>query len=70
MIGPEAAKGLLQTRLNAAGLREPLSGSVAPRPAGGGSGAIWTFTRQAGPARGGATALAAGVTDRHVHADF
>lgn len=69
-IGPEVAKGLLQTRPNAAGLREPMMDSMAPRHVLSGFGVPRTFTRQARPARVGATAPAARASDRHVHADF
>jgi dihydroxy-acid dehydratase len=70
MIEIDAVKGTLKVRLTAAELRARKKDWKGPKPTEYGSGAIWKYAQQVGPAVDGAVTHPGGAGEKHVYADI
>ncbi len=69
MIEIDAVKGTLKVRLTAAELRARKKEWKGPKDTEFGSGAIWKYAQQVGPAVDGAVTHPGGAGEKHVYAD-
>ncbi|KAF0121169.1 MAG: hypothetical protein FD152_3924 [Xanthobacteraceae bacterium] len=70
IIEIDAVKGTLKVRLTAAELRARKKDWKGPKPTEYGSGAIWKYAQQVGPAVDGAVTHPGGAGEKHVYADI
>jgi dihydroxy-acid dehydratase len=70
MIEIDAVKGTLKVRLTAAELRARKKTWKGPKDTEFGSGAIWKYAQQVGPAVDGAVTHPGGAGEKHVYADI